>query len=321
MIPIGIRKGMKQTVSISWHTFDVHTFFAQVTLNVQQKMMLACAVTLVILGVAPPAPPGASMVEVDLVRAEFQAQGEASEYPPSRRQSIATRFSSYTGIASADIAVFVTDDPNNANTVDVRVDHTIPTGTSAASIASTLNNGILRGVDVLQAALTQTGGTIVTAVFAATVTTRYVAVYPPPAPGPAFTETMIIVITVGGVVALIALIFIARQCDAQRLNEFTTLVLGVLSRFRGGGGGGEATRDDRNTVKPRARAPIDLPPPSPPRLPPSSNVIVPKRSVKVGASQQPPASASVEDLLKRIQTQTGKLSERVTPATITNDEP
>lgn len=268
-----------------------------------------------ILGVAPPAPPGASMVEVDLVRAEFQAQGEASEYPPSRRQSIATRFSSYTGIAAADIAVFVTDDPNNANTVDVRVDHTIPTGTSAATIASTLNNGILRGVDVLQAALTQTGGTIVTAVFAATVATRYVAVYPPPAPGPAFTETMIIVITVGGVLALVALIFIARQCDAQRLNEFTTLVLGVLSRFRGGGG--NETSEDRGKTTSRAR--IDTPPPpSPPRPPPSPDVIVPKRSVKVGASsQQPPpsASASVEELLKRIQLQTKELSERVTTGT------
>lgn len=278
-------------------------------------MIVACAVTLMILGVAPPAPPGASMVEVDLVRAEFQAQGEASEYPPSRRQSIATRFSSYTGIAAADIAVFVTDDPNNANTVDVRVDHTIPTGTSAATIASTLNNGILRGVDVLQAALTQTGGTIVTAVFAATVATRYVAVYPPPAPGPAFTETMIIVITVGGVLALVALIFIARQCDAQRLNEFTTLVLGVLSRFRGGGG--NETSEDRGKTTSRAR--IDTPPPpSPPRPPPSPDVIVPKRSVKVGASsQQPPpsASASVEELLKRIQLQTKELSERVTTGT------
>lgn len=272
-----------------------------------------------ILGVAPPAPPGASMVEVDLVRAEFQARGEASEYPPSRRQSIATRFSSYTGIASADIAVFVTDDPNNANTVDVRVDHTIPTGTSAATIASTLNNGILRGVDVLQAALTQTGGTIVTAVFAATVATRYVAVYPPPAPGPAFTETMIIVITVGGVLALVALIFIARQCDAQRLNEFTTLVLGVLSRFRGGGGGGGNERsEDKGKKTARARAPIDTPPPSPPRPPPSPDVIVPKRSANVGASsqQQPPsASASVEELLKRIQLQTKELSERVTTGT------
>lgn len=279
-------------------------------------MIVACAVTLMILGVAPPAPPGASMVEIDLVRAEFQAQGEASEYPPSRRQSIATRFSSYTGIAAADIAVFVTDDPNNANTVDVRVDHTIPTGTSAATIASTLNNGILRGVDVLQAALTQTGGTIVTAVFAATVATRYVAVYPPPAPGPAFTETMIIVITVGGVLALVALIFIARQCDAQRLNEFTTLVLGVLSRFRGGGGGGNEKSEDKG--KKTARAPIDTPPPSPPRPPPSPDVIVPKRSVKVGASsQQQPSttSTSVEELLKRIQLQTKELSERVTSGT------
>jgi hypothetical protein len=236
------------------------------------------------------------MVEVDLVRAEFQARGEAGEYPPSRRQSIATRFSSYTGIAVADIAVFVTDEPNNANVVDVRVDHTVPTGTSAATIASTLNNGILRGKDVLQAALTQTGGTLVTAVFAATVATRYVAVYPPPAPGPAFTETMIIVITVGGVLALVALIFIARQCDAQRLNEFTTLVLGVLSRFRGGG-----TKEDKNgkgetTSKPRARAPVETPPPSPPRPPPSPDVIVPKRSVKVGASQQPSALVSVEGL-------------------------
>lgn len=280
-------------------------------------MTVVCAVTLMILSVAPPAPPGASMVEVDLVRAEFQAQGEASEYPPSRRQSIATRFSSYTGIAAADIAVFVTDDPNNPTIVDVRVDHTIPTGTSAASIASTLNNGILRGVDVLQAALTQTGGTIVTAVFAATVATRYVAVYPPPAPGPAFTETMIIVITVGGVLALVALIFIARQCDAQRLNEFTTLVLGVLSRYRGGGGG-EGKRDEPTSS---ARAPIETPPPSPPQPPHSPDLIVPKRSVRVGASQQPPASASVEDLLKRIQIQTGELPERVTVGTKRKEDP
>lgn len=320
MIPTGIREGVKQTVAIPGHTFDPHTFFVEVTLNVEQKMIVTCAVTLMILGVAPPAPPGASMVEVDLVRAEFQAQGDPSEYPPSRRQSIATRFSSYTGIAAADIAVFVTDDPINANIVDVRVDHAIPTGTSAASIASTLNNGILRGVDVLQVALTQTGGTIVTTVFAAMVATRYVAVYPPPIPGPAFTETMVIVITVGGVFALVALIFIARECDAQRLNEFTRLVLGVFSRFRWGGGG-EGTTDgtDRTTPKPKARAPIETPPPSPPQPPPSPDVIVPKRSVKVGASQQPPAS--VEDPLKRIQTRKRELSERVTPGTNTKDKP
>tara|TARA_B110001450_G_scaffold87075_1_gene82932 strand:+ start:12657 stop:13454 length:798 start_codon:yes stop_codon:yes gene_type:complete len=203
-------------------------------------MIIVCAVTLMILNIAPPAPPGATMVEIDVVRAEFRAQGEAGEYTASRRQSIATRFSSYTGIVSADIAVFVTNDPTtNASTVDVRVDHAIPTGTSTATIVSTLNNGILRSVDVLQAALTQTGGTIVSEVFPATVVTRYVAVYPPPSPGPAFSETMIIVITVGGVLALVALIFIARQCDSQSLNEFTILVLGVLNRVRGGGGGGE----------------------------------------------------------------------------------
>lgn len=242
-------------------------------------MIAVCAFML--LSVAPPAPPGATMMEVDLVRAEFQAQGETREYPPSRRQSIATRFSSYTGIATTDIAVFVTNEPSNANIVNVRVDHTVPTGTSAATIASTLNNGILRSVDVLQAALTQTGGTVVTVVFAATVATSYVAVYPPPAPGPVFTETMIIVITVGGVLALVALIFIARQCDARRLNEFTTLVLGVLSRFQGKNGNGESTL--------RARAPIETPPPSPPQPPPSPDVIVPKRSVKIGASQQPSA--------------------------------
>lgn len=269
-------------------------------------MIVACTVTLMILSVAPPAPPGASMVEVEVVRAEFQAQGEASEYPPSRRQSIATRFSSYTGIAAADIAVFVTDDPNNANTVDVRVDHTIPTGTSAATIASTLNNGVLRGVDVLQAALTQTGGTIVTAVSAATVATRYVAVYPPPAPGPAFTETMIIVITVGGVLALVALIFIARQCDAQRLNEFTALVLGVLSRYRGGG-----TREEPRS---RPRAPIETPPPSPPRPPPSPDVVVPKRSVRVGA----PQPASVEERPKRVPMQSRE-TERVAVGTKPKD--
>lgn len=264
-------------------------------------MITVCA--FMVLSVAPPAPPGATMVEVDLVRAEFQAQGQTSEYPPSRRQSIATRFSSYTGIATADIAVFVTDEPNNANTVDVRVDHTVPTGTSAATIVSTLNNGILRSVNVLQAALTQTGGTIVTDVFAATVATRYVAVYPPPAPGPAFTETMIIVITVGGVLALVTLIFIARQCDAQRLNEFTTLVLGVFSRLRGGGRKEDKNGNDETTSNPKARAPAETPPPSPPPPPPSPDVIVPKRSVKVGASQQPSALVSVGDLLKRIDMQ------------------
>lgn len=259
------------------------------------------------------------MVEVDLVRAEFQAQGEASEYPPSRRQSIAMRFSSYTGIPSADIAVFITDDPNNPNTVDVRVDHTIPTGTSAASIASTLNNGILRGVDVLQAALTQTGGTIVTAVFAASVATRYVTVYPPPAAGPAFTETMIIVITVGGVLALVALIFIARECDAQRLNEFTALVVGVLTRFRGGL---NEKSDDKGKMTTRARAPVETPPPSLPRPPPSLDVVVPKRSVKIGASsqQQPSTSASVEERLKRIQLQTKELSDHVTIGTKRKDD-
>tara|TARA_B110001452_G_scaffold4181_1_gene3830 strand:- start:14487 stop:15254 length:768 start_codon:yes stop_codon:yes gene_type:complete len=236
------------------------------------------------------------MVEVDLVRAEFQAQGEVSEYPPSRRQSVATRFSSYSGIAPVDIAVFVTDDPNSANTVDVRVDHTIPTGTSAATIVSTLNNGILRGVDVLQAALTQTGGTVVTTVFAATVATRYVAVYPPPSPGPTITETMIIVITVGGVFALIALIFIARQCDAEKLNEFTTLVLGILRRIPGGGGGGNQEQSTKPVV------PIAAPPPSPPEPPPSPEIIVMKRSVKTGVvAQAQPTPALVEDPLKRVQ--------------------
>jgi hypothetical protein len=34
MIPTGIREGMKQTVAIPWHTFDLHTFFAEVTLNI-----------------------------------------------------------------------------------------------------------------------------------------------------------------------------------------------------------------------------------------------------------------------------------------------
>ena len=254
-------------------------------------MIFPSVLIVLVLGTAPPAPRGASMVEVDLVRAEFQAQGEASEYPPSRRQSIGTRFSAYTGIAPDDIAVFVSDDPNNDNTVDVRVDHTIPTGTSAASIASTLNNGILRGVDVLQAALTQTGGTIVTAVFAANVATRWVAVYPPPAPGPAFTETMIIVIVVGGVLALVALIFIARQCDAKKLNEFTSLVLGVLNRVLGRGGG--------DTTKPTP-PPSTPPPPSPPTPPPSPK---PKRSATTGATSTP----TVDDIIERIREQAQNL--------------
>lgn len=255
-------------------------------------MILPSVLIVLVLSAAPPAPPGASMVEVDLVRAEFQAQGEASEYPPSRRQSIGTRFSAYTGIAPDDIAVFVSDDPNNDNTVDVRVDHTIPTGTSAASIASTLNNGILRGVDVLQAALTQTGGTIVTAVFAANVATRWVAVYPPPAPGPAFTETMIIVIVVGGVLALVALIFIARQCDAKKLNEFTSLVLGVLNRVFGRGGG-DNRNEETSTTKP-------TPPPSTPTPPPSPK---PKRSATTGVTSTP----TVDDIIERIREQAQKL--------------
>ena len=248
----------------------VHLFY-MFKEKTSQNMFLP--ILALILSVAPPAPPGATMVEVDVVRAEFQAIGEESEYPPSRRQSIGTRFSSFTGIAPGDIAVFVTDDPNNADTVDVRVDHTIPTGTSAASIASTLNNGILRGVDVLQAALTQTGGTIVRAIFAATVATRYVAVFPPPAPGPAFTETIIIVLTVGGVLALVALIFIARQCDAQKLNEFTKLVLGILSRVPGVGGARESSSPSTETR-------------STP-LPPAPQVILTKRSVQTGAVALP----------------------------------
>lgn len=254
-------------------------------------------IVLVLGAIAPPAPPGASMMEVDLVRAEFQAQGEASEYPPSRRQSIGTRFSAYTGIAPDDIAVFVTDDPNNDNTVDVRVDHTIPTGTSAASIASTLNNGILRGVDVLQAALTQTGGTIVTAVYAANVATRWVAVYPPSAPGPAFTETMIIVITVGGVLALVALIFIARQCDAQKLNEFTSLVLGVLNRVFGRGGG-DRKDGPTSTAKPTP-PPSETSPPVPPTPPPSPK---PKRSATTGAA----STVTMDEILERVREQVQK---------------
>jgi hypothetical protein len=187
-----------------------------------------------IISVAPPAPPGAQMIEVDVVRVEFKSLGDVSLFSPSVQRSIAARFSLYIGIATEDIAVFVTDDPNNADRVDVRVDHDIPTGTSAAKIASTLNNGLLRHIDVLQTALQFTGGVVlVQQIFAATIVTRYVAVFPPSAPGPAFTETMIIVITVGGVVAMVALIFIARQCDAEKLNEFTKLVLGILGIVSG----------------------------------------------------------------------------------------
>ena len=33
VIPAGIREGMKQTIAIPRHSFDPHTFFAEVTLN------------------------------------------------------------------------------------------------------------------------------------------------------------------------------------------------------------------------------------------------------------------------------------------------
>lgn len=202
-------------------------------------------VPVLLMAVAPPAPPGATMVPVESVHATFTALGREGDFSASRKQSISSVFSSYTGVATDDIFTTVTAS-ETLDRVDILVDHSIPSGTAGSSIASTLNNGIMRSVEILQAALQSTGGTIVESINGVAIDERYVAVYPPPAPGPAFSDTIIIVIVAGGVLGLIALIFIARNCDAEKLKATTNLATGVLSRLRGGGGEAEK---EKPTIK------------------------------------------------------------------------
>ncbi|MEC7000772.1 MAG: hypothetical protein VXX04_02930, partial [Actinomycetota bacterium] len=168
----------------------------------------------------------------------FGVVGVAAEYDAVRRQSISGIFSSYTGVASGDILTTVAED--GPSRVGVLVDITVPTGTAASSIASTINNGIFRSVEVLQAALQNTGGTVVSDLGTVRIEERYVAVFPPPGPGPPLSETIIIVIAVGGVVGLIALIFVARNCDAAKLRETVRLVLGIARTATGSGPGAES---------------------------------------------------------------------------------
>jgi hypothetical protein len=93
----------------------------------------------------------------------------------------------------------------------------------------------MRSADILQAALQNTGGTIVTSVGAVAVVPSYEVVYPPPGPGPPLSETIIIVIAVGGVLGLVALIGVARYCNADMLRETTRLVLGIARTATGQG--------------------------------------------------------------------------------------
>ena len=200
--------------------------------------------TYLLVAFAPPAPPGANVVIVERVYAPFNVVGSVSEFPASRRQSISSVFSSYTGIATGDILTTARD---AASGVDIVVDHTVPTGTSGASIASTLNNGIMRSRNILQAALQNTGGTIVNSVGDVSIVESYEYVYPPPGPGPPLSETLIIIITVGGVLGLIALIGVARYCDAGKLRETTRLLLGIARTATGGGP--PAVEDDDDEKK------------------------------------------------------------------------
>lgn len=199
--------------------------------------------TYLLVAFAPPAPPGASVAIVERVYAPFNVVGRTSEFPAARRQSISSVFSSYTGIAADEILTTVRD---AASGVDVNVDNSVPRGTTGASIASTLNNGIMRSKDILQAALQNTGGTIVNSVGDVSIVESYVYVYPPPGPPPPLSETLIIVIAVGGVLALIALIGVARYCDAGKLRETTRLVLGIA---RTATGGGPPPADDEEETK------------------------------------------------------------------------
>lgn len=195
-----------------------------------------------LLAQTPPAPPGGSWVLVERVNAPFTAIGTASEFTPARRQSISTVFSTYTGIAAADILTSASD---TSDGVSILVDHSVPSGTTAASVASSLNNGIMRSADILQAALQNTGGTLVTSVGSVAIVPSYEVVYPPDGPGPPLSETLIIVIAVGGVLGLIALIGVARYCDADLLRETTRLIMGVARVATGGG----APKDDDSEGK------------------------------------------------------------------------
>lgn len=222
---------------------------------------------------APPAPPGATVVLRERVYAPFSAVGETTDFSAARRQSISSVFSSYTGIATGDILTTVAD---SVSGVDVTVDHAVPSGTTGASIASALNNGIMRSKDILQAALQNTGGTIVDTVGSVSIVEAYEFVYPPPGPGPPLSETIIIVIAVGGVLAFVALIGVARYCDAGKLRETTRLVLGITRTALGGGpppadpddGGSEKKGPNINIVVKKGAASRDAdttpPPPSSP---------------------------------------------------------
>ena len=190
---------------------------------------------LIALAVAPPAPPGASWRVVEVVTANFEALGTAESFSPDRRTSIAGVFSSYTGVATADIYVSV-EDVADSEISQLQVEHVIPQGTAGASIAHALNNGIMSDAAVLQSALVNTGGTIVYALGLVELTQRNEVVYPPPGPGPPFSQTLIIVFAIAGIVALIVLVFLARYCDADRLRETRKLIASVLVRIRGGNG-------------------------------------------------------------------------------------
>ena len=199
-----------------------------------------------VLALSPPAPPlapGSTMVLRDVVVASFTASGDAATFPPSTRSNIAGVFSQYTGVATNSIYVGVEDDTTDV--VLVEVEHTPPDGTTPETITSTLNTGIMRSGQVLQGALSSAGVVVVSLGTVSIVQKPRVGV-PGEPPPEAFTQTTIIVIAVAGVAGLFLLIFIARQCDPERLRETTKLAVNVLQRNPipgiGGGGGGGAVR-------------------------------------------------------------------------------
>lgn len=255
----------------------------------------------------PPAPPGASWVLVERVHAPFTAMGASTEFTAVRRQSISSVFSTYTGIAVADILTSTTDVEEG---VSILVDHAVPQGTTGTSVASALNNGVMRSVDILQSALQNTGGTIVVSVSSVSLVSEYEVVYPPPGPGPPLSETLIIVIAVGGVLALVALIGIARYCNADMLRETTTLILGIVGTVTGRGGGSGGGENDANkepvTVVLKTPDAVKTPPPPDTSVAPATlteTVMAKgKQALRALVTDQAPISREREDAKRSVRT-------------------
>ena len=170
------------------------------------------------------------MVVRERVDVTFHAVGTADEFGTDRTRGISNVFTSYTGVT--DVQTTVTDSNSSGVTILVQLDP--PQGSTGASITSTLNNGIMRSVSVLQSAMQGTGGTIVTSIGGVEITTRYEVVFPSPSEPP-LSQTVIIIIVISGVVALIALIGVARYCDAGKLRATTNLTFGIARTATGTG--------------------------------------------------------------------------------------